>query len=155
MTRIDEFHLILPGDPVAKGRPRVYGGHAITPRKTQRAEERIFAEFRRKYPDEAPFDGPVSVYVKFWLSKRGKPDIDNLIKTVLDALNGVAYADDSQIVSVFAEKRVPDRIVQGARGWRKRKSGDPYTYQGHEYEPHLYISIHSIPQWDPTEKEQS
>lgn len=33
-----------------------------------------------------------------------KPDTDNIIKVVLDALNGVAYYDDKQVVSVSCEK---------------------------------------------------
>ncbi len=37
------------------------------------------------------------------------PDIDNVIKTVLDALNAVAYADDTQVVQVWG------RSVYGPR----------------------------------------
>ena len=33
-----------------------------------------------------------------------KPDIDNIVKVVADALNGVAYHDDTQIVMVVAKK---------------------------------------------------
>lgn len=33
-----------------------------------------------------------------------KPDIDNIIKIVADALNGIAYYDDKQIISVYAKK---------------------------------------------------
>ena len=33
-----------------------------------------------------------------------KPDIDNVAKAILDALNGVAFADDRQIVQVTCEK---------------------------------------------------
>jgi Holliday junction resolvase RusA-like endonuclease len=33
-----------------------------------------------------------------------KPDIDNVLKIVLDALNGVAYKDDSRVVSVSGRK---------------------------------------------------
>jgi len=33
-----------------------------------------------------------------------KPDIDKLCRTVLDALTGVAYRDDSQVVSIVASK---------------------------------------------------
>ena len=35
---------------------------------------------------------------------KSKPDIDNLIKTVLDALNGIAYKDDGQVVAIVASK---------------------------------------------------
>ncbi len=34
-----------------------------------------------------------------------RPDVDNLVKSIKDALNGVAYKDDSQIVSAFALKQ--------------------------------------------------
>lgn len=32
------------------------------------------------------------------------PDIDNLIKAVFDALNGVVFKDDKQVISIYAEK---------------------------------------------------
>ena len=34
-----------------------------------------------------------------------KPDADNLAKAILDALNGVAYPDDAQIVTLTVRKR--------------------------------------------------
>lgn len=66
------------------------------------------------------------------MSHRGRPDLDNLLKLVLDSLNGVAYVDDAQVVESHATKRMPDLWVYGAKGkYRKRKSGDPYTCCGH------------------------
>lgn len=35
---------------------------------------------------------------------RRKPDVDNIAKIVLDGLNGVAYIDDAQVVSVHTMK---------------------------------------------------
>lgn len=37
-----------------------------------------------------------------------KPDLDNVIKSILDALNKVAYHDDTQIVSLSVEKFYSD-----------------------------------------------
>jgi Holliday junction resolvase RusA-like endonuclease len=37
-----------------------------------------------------------------------KPDVDNLAKSVLDAINGVAYKDDNQIVDLVARKVYAD-----------------------------------------------
>ena len=36
--------------------------------------------------------------------KSSKADLDNLVKFVCDALNGIFYKDDSQIVSIYASK---------------------------------------------------
>ncbi|TCF63804.1 RusA family crossover junction endodeoxyribonuclease [Bifidobacterium longum] len=156
MEQPSEFTLCLPGDPVPKGRPRVYNGHAMTPKRTVRAEERLFAEFRLKYPQAKPYQCPVRLEAEFWMSHRGRPDLDNLLKLVLDSLNGVAYVDDAQVVESHATKRMPDLWVYGTKGkYRKRKSGDPYTCCGHEYEPHLYIRIKPLPEWEPKERKQS
>ena len=34
-----------------------------------------------------------------------RPDIDNLVKIVLDGLNGVAFMDDKQVIELYAIKR--------------------------------------------------
>ena len=36
---------------------------------------------------------------------RKKPDIDNIIKVVMDGLNGIAYEDDKQVIAVTGVKR--------------------------------------------------
>lgn len=110
-------------EPVAKGRPRfsTIGGivRTHTPKKTVDFENAVKAaaiEQMKKAGSEL-MDGPVSLFVRFtigipeswpkWKRKAasenviahtGKPDIDNLIKGVKDALNGVAWIDDSQIM---------------------------------------------------------
>lgn len=43
-----------------------------------------------------------------------KPDADNIAKAIMDALNGIAYEDDSQIVRLFIRKR--DRRSHGGKG---------------------------------------
>lgn len=122
---VNGFTLLVPGEPIAKGRPRVYNGHGVTPKRTRNAENRIYAEFRLKYPDAEPLQGLVRVDLEFWKPKRGKPDGDNLYKLVTDALNGVAYGDDKQIKEHEVLQREPDPIVKGRRPgtWRKRKTG--------------------------------
>jgi Holliday junction resolvase RusA-like endonuclease len=119
----DRLNLVVVSDPVAKARPRVAlrGGraHAYTPAKTQEAEWRIRQAFSAKYPNHQPWSGPIDLDVTAWLAmpistpKRlrptalptKRPDADNYLKTVLDALNGVAFVDDSQVVSLSFEKQ--------------------------------------------------
>lgn len=74
-----------------------------------------------------PFLGPIDVCIKTYrqlpkstpksvLSEPDthKPDIDNVAKIVLDALNGVAWEDDAQVVSLTVSKldrtRSPERL---------------------------------------------
>ena len=38
-----------------------------------------------------------------------KPDLDNLVKSVVDGLSGFIYADDKQIVEIHATKRYAKR----------------------------------------------
>jgi crossover junction endodeoxyribonuclease RusA len=59
-------------------------------------------------------DGPVRVAIKFHPrankdggASKSRLDIDNVIKVTLDALNGLAYDDDKQVVAVSAELSTP------------------------------------------------
>lgn len=113
--------LTLYGKPQPKERPRVYNGHGITPTRTKNYEARLAEAWRAKYPE--PTAEAVSVGVTFYLptptswSKKKKelaercvirptvrPDIDNLVKIILDGLNGVAFLDDKQVVELYAQK---------------------------------------------------
>jgi Holliday junction resolvase RusA-like endonuclease len=81
----------LPRETVAKGY-QVY----VIPRGRRMGSERA------KVPR---FDGPVAVKMDIYLLKYGKEgDIDNMQKTILDALNGIAWSDDGQVFEVYARK---------------------------------------------------
>ena len=118
----------VPGDPVAKGRPRAtaIGGYArmYTPAGTRAYEQRVAIAAREAMAKAPPMDGPLSVSIEITMpipvswSKRkqadalaglvmptGRPDLDNLIKTLADACNGIVWRDDAQIVRLVAEKR--------------------------------------------------
>ena len=97
----------IPGKPQPKQRPRVTKrGITYTPKETKDYE--IFVQ--RCYQDQIGrkvVEGPLKIILVFWLPKPKKPkypmpavkpDLDNLMKSITDALNGVAYDDDSQIV---------------------------------------------------------
>ena len=115
----------VPGEPRGKGRPRFSKqGRPYTDSETRAYEEKIVAYYRKAYqgfrwPDNAFLDLTVTAHYPIPKSATKaatagmqagtilpsrKPDIDNVLKVVLDALNGVAYKDDSRVVAVTARK---------------------------------------------------
>ena len=105
--------------PFVKGkqRPRFFNGHVYTPRSTQEAEEAIRRAFLAAGGIKAPKGVTVCVHITTMrpLPKTtpksvesapdlGRPDIDNISKLVLDALNGTAYVDDSQVTELVVGK---------------------------------------------------
>jgi len=119
--------ITIPGKPKGKGRPRVTKYGTYTPQATKDAEANIIREYRHRYGDEK-LEGAIRVDIvcRFPLAKKDydkygqfKPsgieklsrggidiriDCDNMAKLVLDALNGVAYEDDKQVVSLSVTK---------------------------------------------------
>jgi Holliday junction resolvase RusA-like endonuclease len=96
--------------------------------RTRDLKARIAAAWREQHPDEFfPKGVPVRVDIEAfrplpksrpkriqWEPDVCKPDKDNLEKLVLDALNGVAYADDAQVVTGNTTKRPRRRgVVEG------------------------------------------
>lgn len=116
--------LTIPGPPCAKQRTRITRrGFAFTPAKTVHYETFIKELFVINYPDFKPLAGPVEINIAAYFSipkgtskrkqelmesgiiRRDKrPDCDNLLKIVADALNQLAYADDGQIACSYIEK---------------------------------------------------
>ena len=104
----------VPGQPVAKGRPRVavIGGRAraYTPAKTVNYEASVAYAGKDAMVGKEPLDGPLAltVFAHFLTPKRGKkegdyhtgrPDADNVLKAAADALNGIVWRDDAQVAS--------------------------------------------------------
>lgn len=129
------FEFTVEGNPVGKSRPRWGNGHMYTPKLTSQYEQLIKSYFYEKYGmAQKPLVAPVGVRLKIVYpipvstSKANsrkmlsgvtaavcKPDLDNVIKIVLDALNGIAYKDDSDIIAVSATKeygKVPRVEIQ-------------------------------------------
>jgi Holliday junction resolvase RusA-like endonuclease len=111
----------VPGIPVAKGRPRfVRAGQftrAVTPKQTIDFENRV--RLSAQAAGIRPLDGPVEVHIRAVWPMKGqplkrskrpsswkptKPDADNVLKAVLDALNGIAYHDDGQVCVALIHK---------------------------------------------------
>ena len=103
--------------PRSKQRPRsTRSGHTYTPKETREYEKNI-AEM---YDGNLFAEGPLHVRLVFRADKieltirelqpksipsKLRGDIDNYAKAVLDALNGVAYTDDKQVVALTLEKK--------------------------------------------------
>lgn len=114
------------GKPVGKQRPRhTRDGHTYTPLKTKVYEQAIadachahMLENKLKII-KSPCKVRICVMVDIpssYTKKRHteclsgrerpgkKPDIDNIAKSIMDGLNGVAYIDDKQVVGLEVEK---------------------------------------------------
>lgn len=96
--------LNFDGEPFPKGRPRFTcirnKPHVYTDAKTLAAEEELAWRFRCEMVGE-PTQQDVALRAHFRVKSK-KSDLDNLVKTVLDAANGIVFNDDRQVVSIDA-----------------------------------------------------
>lgn len=120
-------HFVVPGRPKGKDRPRVsYRGgkaRAYTPKATKEYEDQVRGAYQEQSHGD-PMTGVISVRIIAWypIPKSAKkaeklrmeagkivpgtrPDADNIAKAILDALNGLAFADDRQVACLTVEKR--------------------------------------------------
>lgn len=115
----------VPGEPRGKGRPRFSkSGHTYTDSETRAYENKIIAYYRKahgafRFPDGAFVSVDVVAYLPIpksatkarragmeagTIRPSRKPDIDNIEKAVLDALNGIAYKDDARVCQASCAK---------------------------------------------------
>lgn len=127
----------IPGQPVAKGRPKFArrGAHVVayTPAKTASYENLVKLAAAEAMRGVEPSARPVALSVTLnlqvpasWSNKRRaaavagticatkKPDADNVLKGIKDGCNGIVWADDAQVVRIVLEKRyseTPSAVV--------------------------------------------
>lgn len=88
--------------------------------------------------DQEPFLGPIWLSIRYVFERPQsrmsesrepchivKPDLDNLVKGTMDALNEIAWHDDAQIVDLHVTKEWAKTFSGGVSG-RKAMSGDSY-----------------------------
>lgn len=100
--------------------------HMYTPRQTLQEEKAVAEAYKAQngtfYADKTPLRLELHIHRALPASRpkkvarecdTSKPDIDNVLKAVMDGLNGVAYADDAQVVE-----------IQAVKHYRVRQNGD-------------------------------
>ncbi len=131
--------MILPVIPSGQQRPRFTSrgkfGHAYKSKTQKQHEKELDFYIRQHRPDE-PLTGPLEVKIDAYLPvpqswpkwkkaaalsgeirPEKKPDIDNIIKGLLDCSNEILFEDDRQVVSIMARKfySMDPRVEMGIR----------------------------------------
>jgi Holliday junction resolvase RusA-like endonuclease len=109
------INIIVPGIAVSKLRARKgKNGNFYTPKKLSDYQEAVgwTAKEQMMRQEVTAFEKDVPLFMTIAFVKKGKltgrPDVDNLAKSILDSLShGIAFQDDSQIVKLFAAKVNP------------------------------------------------
>ena len=120
------YEFEVPGIVIGKGRPRLnsYTGVVYTPTRTKDYESLVEQYFLLKYPRFKILEGRIKVNIIAYfsipkttkkseinemldnnISPTKKPDIDNIVKVVLDSMNKFAFRDDNQITKLEVEKK--------------------------------------------------
>lgn len=109
------YTVVVDKKPKVKARPRHSKGKVFTPKTTLEQEDIVAAAWADQVGEI--IEGPVEVTLVYdpdsttihvttspHNSKTLRGDLDNYIKLTLDALNGVAWKDDGQVVRINAVK---------------------------------------------------
>lgn len=120
------YEFEVPGKVIGKGRPRLnsYTGVVYTPTRTKDYESLVEQYFLLKYPRFKVLEGRIKVSIIAYfsipkttkkadinemlennISPTKKPDIDNIVKSILDSMNKFAFKDDNQITKLEVEKK--------------------------------------------------
>ena len=140
------YEFEVPGKVVGKGRPRLntYTGVVYTPVKTKDYETLVEEYFLLKYPRFKILEGRIKVSIVAYfvipkstkksdidkmlensISPTKKPDIDNIVKVVLDSMNKFAFKDDNQITKLEVEKKygIEEKIYIKIEEYCPRRDG--------------------------------
>jgi len=113
----------VPGNPKPKERPRFVKGYAYTAKGTRDYEKTVqvsamkaLTKWRRENDGRHWTGiGRFSLNCFLFFDDKRNRDIDNCVKAISDALNGMLYDDDNQIDELYAyrdhDKREPRAVI--------------------------------------------
>jgi Holliday junction resolvase RusA-like endonuclease len=145
--------IVVPGEPVPWARARRRGGQYYTAPAVDAQVDAVQRAWMAAGRPRADDGDPLSVCLQFYLARpathyrtgrhahelrddapahpTGKPDVDNLVKLPLDALNGLLFGDDAQIVCIASAGKhwcLPDEQPRTTiEAW---VPGPPLEYRG-------------------------
>lgn len=103
------LQFIVDGQPVAKQRPRTRrtrGGkyRTHTPKKTKDYEASVAQSARIALGSKPRFGDKdkLSVSITIWRDNAIRADIDNIVKSIMDGMEGIVYKNDSQVLELYA-----------------------------------------------------
>lgn len=116
---------VIPLEAIPQGRPRFVNGHAVDPPKSRAFKEefltllKVSDEYRHSNLLESPSKFPVDVKIEIYRPASKFPksgvispkygDIDNLVKPIFDAMNGVIWKDDRQVFELKVQKYLANK----------------------------------------------
>lgn len=131
----------VAGKPIAKGRPRFGDWGVYTPSKTSAWERHVRIAARKGMGNKPMLLSPIGLVVNFHMPipksyTKGRslaaqhnmiyptkrPDLDNLVKSILDGMNKIVFQDDAQVVNLTCSKfysvnpRVTIQVLNLERG---------------------------------------
>ena len=112
-------NFFVDGLPVPQGSMKVINGHVIHAKGSALAAWRSGIALSARNAGVFPSLEPIHIEMKFYMPKPRTvkrdeptvpPDLDKLIRGVLDGLTAIAYRDDAQVTSIVAQKAYGERI---------------------------------------------
>jgi Holliday junction resolvase RusA-like endonuclease len=92
--------LVIDGEPASKSRPRfTKKGKPYRTKEDVDAELRTASHLKRIF--DQPWTGNIALGCVFFRPNKQRIDVDNMLKHVCDAANGIAWLDDSQVTAIY------------------------------------------------------
>lgn len=113
------INFFVDGLPVPQGSMKVIHGRVIHNKGSELAAWRSAIALSARANGARPSADPMFIQLKFFMPrprtvKRPEPsvapDLDKLIRAVLDGLTAIAYIDDGQVTEIVAQKAYGERI---------------------------------------------
>jgi len=104
---------LVDGEPLPKQSYRAVKGGGYTSPRIKAWQDTVALAAREAMQGREPEQGEVAMLVVFVRSNHKRADLDNLNKAVADALRGIVYEDDCQIVTLHLVKHVMTKAKAG------------------------------------------